>query len=140
MKIYLAARYTRYKELQIYRDIFATQGHEVTSRWINGNHQVSDDGLSAEGTKAQREQFAKEDWEDLLASDTIVAFTEPPRSEFSRGGRHVEWGIALALQKRCICVGPAENIFYCLPQVLHFPNWALCSYHFERERMNAELR
>lgn len=41
----------------------------------------------------------------------------------SRGGRHVEYGIALALEKAVIVVGPQENIFHLLPQVEHYPDW-----------------
>lgn len=47
----------------------------------------------------------------------MISFTEPPRSGASRGGRHVEYGIALARGVRVIVVGFRENIFHWLPQV-----------------------
>ena len=35
----------------------------------------------------------------------------------ARGGRHVEFGLALAAGKRLCIVGPRENIFHFLPRV-----------------------
>jgi hypothetical protein len=40
-----------------------------------------------------------------------------------KGGRHVEYGLALGLGKRLIICGPRENIFHTLPQVEHYPDW-----------------
>ncbi len=119
MKIYLAARYSRREELCGYRDQLQTVGDKITSRWLNGNHQVDDRGLSAQACEAERIRFACEDWEDLLAADVCINFTEKPRTELTRGGRHVEFGAALALKKACIVVGHRENVFHCLPWV-HF--------------------
>lgn len=121
--IYLAARYTRREELLAYAGDLGVRGHNVTSRWLLGNHQVSDDGLRDDANAADRLRFATEDWEDLQRAETVVAFTESPRSEFSRGGRHVELGAALAWGKRVIVVGPAENVFCCLPQVVRVDTW-----------------
>ena len=57
---------------------------------------------------------------DMDIADTVIAFTEKPRSTSSRGGRHCEWGAAIASGHKLICVGGAENIFYGLPGVEHF--------------------
>lgn len=125
MKIYLAARYTRRRELCAYADDLRAQGHQVTSTWIKGLHEASegDDGHHLTGTPEQIRSWAEEDWADLHAADCLIGFTEPPYSEFSRGGRHVEWGAALAIGLRCICVGPRENVFYQLPAVERFDTW-----------------
>lgn len=124
MKIYLASRYSRFQEMQVYRNDLSLVGHDVTSRWINGNHQISDDGLSAQAAEAERIRFAQEDRSDLMAADCVISFTEIPRETKTRGGRHVEFGIALALGKRTIVVGHRENVFHCLPEVEFFPEWA----------------
>ena len=118
MKIYMAARYSRHKELQGYAKQLIADGHEITSRWIWGTHQLDDAGLSVEAKRSERERFAKEDIEDLLKSEICISFTEEPRATNSRGGRHVEYGIAIGAKQRCIIVGPQENVFHCLPQVL----------------------
>jgi hypothetical protein len=129
VKIYLAARYSRFQELQTYRSILEQQGHRVTSRWINGGHQIDDDGLSAQAKEAERLRFAQEDWEDLLDADCCISFTETPRSSNSRGGRHVEFGAALAAGKLCIVVGPRENVFHCLSQVRVVESFSAVHFH-----------
>lgn len=116
---YLAARYSRREELAGYGDQLRERGHYVTSRWLEGNHQIDDAGLSVEGSREERERFAIEDYNDVLDASALLAFTEPPRSTSSRGGRHVEFGIALALSIPCHVIGPLENVFHCLPWVLH---------------------
>lgn len=123
-KIYLAARYSRREELCGYRAALESIGHTVTSRWLDGNHQVDDAGLSAEAKAAERTRFAEEDWDDLVAAEWCISFTEAPRSSNSRGGRHVEFGAALALGHRCDVIGPRENVFHCLPDVQVFADWA----------------
>ena len=123
MKIYLAARYSRHKELQKYAHQLISQGHDITSRWIWGDHQIDDKGLSLEAKRSERERFAKEDFEDLIQSDLVLSFTEEPRSSNSRGGRHVEYGLALALKKICWVVGPRENVFHCLPWIPVFDSF-----------------
>lgn len=123
MKIYLAARYSRHDELQGYARDLEEVHHTITSRWIRGGHQISDTGLSEEGSVEERERFALEDMADLDEADWVISFTEEPRSGHSRGGRHVEFGYALALEKRCTVVGPRENVFHCLPMIAVFPDW-----------------
>lgn len=135
--IYLAGRYSRRLELSSYRDQLTELGIRVTSRWLNGAHQLDDQGHPL-GDDAERmfedgsplvdhwrPKFATDDFDDVLAADTLIAFTEEPRSGHSRGGRHVELGIALAAGKRIIVVGPRENVFCWLPQVAQFDTWPL---------------
>lgn len=135
MKVYLAARYSRRLELCVYRDLIIQAGHEVPARWLNGEHQVSDagtpigetgealvEGDDESGTECAarlRQQFALEDFQDVLDCDLLIAFTEAPRSGASRGGRHVELGMALGMKKKVIVCGPRENIFCWLPDVIH---------------------
>lgn len=128
MKIYLAARYSRREELNRYADDLRSAGHEVTSRWLNGDHQISDEALNDDhGDQGfnhdERQRFALEDWDDLMAASLVISFTEAPRSSSSRGGRHVEFGAALADGKQCVVIGPRENVFHCLPQVGWIPDW-----------------
>jgi len=126
----------------------------VQARWLNGEHQLSNDGTPigengtalVEGTlrsgeqlseheqteraSALRTKFALDDWEDVNAAELVISFTEPPRSKANRGGRHVEYGIALANKARVIVVGHRENIFHWLPVVEFCTTWdealALC--------------
>jgi len=77
--------------------------------------------------------FAQDDVDDvegLLDADVVVSFTSEPRSGATRGGRHVEFGIALALRffgkgvPRLYIVGPLENVFHAPPEVdRRFDEW-----------------
>lgn len=66
-----------------------------------------------------------------MGAELQINFTEPPRSNASRGGRHVECGIGLATGARIIVVGYRENIFHWLPRVEFCESWeaakVLCS-------------
>lgn len=137
MRIYLAARYSRRLELCGYREQLRAMGHDVAARWLDGKHQITPQGVPIgdhgealvesddDGTHAAqlRSSFAQDDWEDVSLADCVISFTEPPRSAASRGGRHVEFGIALRGGARCIVVGHRENIFHWLPGVEFAPNW-----------------
>ena len=123
MKVYLASRYSRFPEMQHYAAQLAALGHTVTSRWILGDHDIRAHGQSE--APHYLPLWAKEDWEDLLAAETVVSFTETPEQSpgRNRGGRHAEFGIALALGKRCCVVGPREHVFHWMPQVEQYDTW-----------------
>ena len=143
MKIYLASRYSRREELCGYRQQIEALGVRVTSRWLDGQHQISDSGTpigehgerlvegddtantSPEAAKL-RERFANEDFADVMSAQLLIAFTEPPRSNASRGGRHVELGIALGQMKQVWVVGHRENIFCWMEDVRYFDTWETC--------------
>lgn len=125
MIFYLAARYSRRLELCEYRDELEEHGNRVTSRWLKGEHELLDrDGLSVQAADAERRRFAMEDWNDLMASEVVVSFTEEPRKTNGRGGRHVEFGAALAARKAMVVIGPRENVFHHYPGVEHYETWA----------------
>jgi hypothetical protein len=122
MRFYFAARYSRAGELRGYADQLRSLGHEVTSRWLEGGHEIAREGTT-EADHRERARFATEDWADLMRAQVVVSFTETPRSTPNRGGRHVEFGVALATHKRCVVIGPRENVFHCLPTVDVYETW-----------------
>ena len=139
-QVYLAARYSRRIELCRYREQLQAIGFKVQARWLDGKHQidnlgkpigdtgealVENDGDASTDVKnaALRAKFARDDFEDVMAADIVINFTEPPRSNHSRGGRHVELGIALANRASIIVVGHRENIFHWLPGIDFAENW-----------------
>ena len=134
MRIYLAARYSRREELCRYAEELREVGHIVDARWLLGEHQVHDGALEVEAAEDDVPDedvlFAREDIEDIDRADVVICFTEKPRSNSSRGGRHVEFGYALAMGKPIVVIGPRENVFYTLPQVEQYGNWLL----FKAER------
>ena len=134
---YLAARYSRREELCEYKAALEARGHLVPARWLLGEHQVH----GVEAARAfecdgpvpadQAVLFAEDDMEDLLGADVLVAFSETPRHGATRGGRHVELGVALGLRRAGVgrpaifVVGPLENVFHALPEVDgRFDAWA----------------
>lgn len=147
MRIYLAGRYSRRLELCGYREQLRAIGHTVDAVWLNGEHQVDDAGTPigehgeslveglrpgerlhqedmSERAAALRQKFAREDFRDVIMAEMTILFTEPPRSKPSRGGRMVEFGIALGRMQRCWIVGPRENIFCWLEDVRQFDTFA----------------
>ena len=128
MLIYLAARYSRLEELQGYADDLRSIGHRVEARWLLGDHQIHEGADKVEAATVsvpiEGRAFALDDYQDVLASDMLIAFSEEPRAVGgSRGGRHVEFGLALAWEKKAVVVGPRENVFHTLPYVQHFWRW-----------------
>jgi hypothetical protein len=109
MRIYIAARYDRRFEMLGVAAKLIRAGHDVTSRWIEGGRGGNSELVAA-----------LEDVGELAHSDCLVTFTEQPErcvAWAARGGRHVEFGIALACGKRLCVVGPRENVFHHLPSV-----------------------
>jgi hypothetical protein len=140
-RVYLAARYGRREEVLAHAVELAADGHHVTSRWLLGDQlwdaatQAAAVALEERGeTPPEAARFAIEDWADLRAADVVILFAEPPGSTSgTRGGRHVEFGMAYALGKRCHVVGGRENVFHLLPGVEHHPTWERA-----RRRLRAE--
>lgn len=123
MKFYLASRYSRRVELAGYAKELVDLGHEVTSRWLLGLHEIPGKNEVRDYTRSERALFATEDLEDVLKADCVISFTEPHGSPFSRGGRHVEFGYALASGKKCVVIEHFENVFHCLPNVMVYSTW-----------------
>lgn len=108
MRIYLSAQWSRRDEIEGYAVTLRDHGYEVVSRW----HQelMGDDSANSVADWAK---WAGADLSDIDTSETFLAFTEP-RGTLSRGGRHVEWGYAIAVPRECVVIGPIESQFYAL--------------------------
>src|SRR5262245_15466138 len=93
-RIYLASRFGRREEMRDVANDLASEGFEVTSRWLSSPAALTKSDIDG-GPAAD---LALMDLEDLHRSDACIAFTEPPGSAApGRGGRHVELGIAVGL-------------------------------------------
>lgn len=117
MRWYLAARFGRRDELKQHRELLRSNGHEVNARWLD----LETDMTAPTSTEEKRINDAIMDAEDVSKCDGVLSFTEDPDNPNivgrGRGGRHVEFGMALALNKRVVVIGPKENIFHWLPNV-----------------------
>ena len=119
MKFYLASRYDDRRQLCEIRERLLAQGHDVTARWLNGSHELHE---GVEHAKDAR-RFAEEDLRDIERADAVVLFNNPASLESVRGGRHIEFGYALAQAKTLIIVGPRLSVFHYLPFVYQFDGW-----------------
>jgi hypothetical protein len=123
MKIYLASRFSRRQEMRLVRDMLASHGHYVTSRWIDLHDDIKAQEHSfvpefLESNPGFCATYTQHDIEDLTAADCVVSFT----GQGDKGDRHVEFGLAVALGKILILVGPRENVFHTLPSVIVLPD------------------
>ena len=125
MNFYLASAFARHPEMRAARDDLVAAGHTVTSRWIDlhGGDQL--EAMVANDLREHPERaarYAMADIQDLFAADTVISFT----GFGGRGGRHVEFGLAIAASKRLIVVGPREHVFHALPEVEYHSTWSEC--------------
>jgi len=112
LKIYIASRFSRRHECHDLAKFLIGQGHEITSRWVKpDSDHVKPVGMSEQAADDERNRFAVEDIEDVEACDCMVSLMEQPRGN-GRGGRHVEFGYALALRKHMVIIGPKETVFH----------------------------
>lgn len=109
--VYLAGRFSRRDEFNGYAARLREAGFDVDARWLTEEHEWYG-GTDAEAIEAAR-GFALDDLADVAKADVVLVFTESPNpGGRNRGGRHVEYGIALGLRKDIIVVGPPENVFH----------------------------
>lgn len=115
MKIYLASRYSRREELLGYAQLLKEDGHVITSRWLREDSEEKGAGIQDPPASfpVEAQVFANLDYSDVKRSDALLLFSEYANvSLASRGGRHVEFGLALAWGKRLFVCGPRENVFH----------------------------
>jgi NTP pyrophosphatase (non-canonical NTP hydrolase) len=62
------------------------------------------------------------DAEDVVSADCVVSLLEAGSG--GRGGRHVEFGMALALSKLCVIIGEPEHVLHYHPCVKQISLWA----------------
>lgn len=109
MKIYLAARYSQHPELKILRSQLEELGHSITSSWLDiGGKSFTLEELENEPDRCSIRGQA--DLDDVVKADCLIFIS----SQGGKGGRHVEYGIALGLGKRIIILGHRENVFHTL--------------------------
>jgi nucleoside 2-deoxyribosyltransferase len=115
VKAYIAARYGRRDEAREVASQLQSLRYDITSSWL---WQVEDEMLYDEGPEAAS-RFAQKDVEEIRGADAVVYLSEKEDNVWGRGGRHVEFGIAVALEKHIFVIGPMENLFHYLPGITH---------------------
>ena len=124
MRIYLAGSFSRKDELTGYwHDVERETIHTITSRWLTDEHMPFWRGAMPYD---MAQVAALNDFEDVVRSHAIIAFTDDPAKPRGGGGRHVEFGIASHMGLPIYIVGPREHVFHCLPHVIQFATWEDC--------------
>ncbi len=104
MKIYLAAPYpTRNDAIKLMTKLEA-MGHVVTSRWLKE-------------VDAEDDATARKDLEDVDAAELLLLWQPTEWERAGTGGRHVEFGYALARGKQLTLLGRRVNAFHQLYDV-----------------------
>lgn len=132
MKIYIAAMYSLKDQMREYRDRLRADGHEIVSTWMDETHDAT--SCLADISPNLLAQYARNDLKEIAACDVILFFSEEPTVPTRRGGRHVEFGYALAWKKKIVVCGPQENIFHLLPQIQFVEDFAHARILFKQIR------
>jgi nucleoside 2-deoxyribosyltransferase len=107
LKVYLAAQFKQINEMRKYAEELRAEGIEIVSRWLE--EKVSPNISLKEMTPDECKRTAEVDLEDIQNADVFVLFTVDPDEPTKRGGRHFESGVAFALGKPTIFVGPSRK-------------------------------
>lgn len=132
LSVYLAARFSRKDLMRQYREELAVLGIGVTSRWLDET--VPGTVTLDEVAAPYKIKCASMDVRDIEAADVFVFFSEHPESLWPRGGRHVEFGYALALKKPIVVCGPRENVFHWSPGLRFCRTWSAVKKLLKEEK------
>ena len=102
-KIYIAASYPRKKQAVLLAKKMRSEGHIIVSQW----HDL-DEGYDK---MMGMEDRAERDFQNIKECDLFIEFTG---DNLSHGGRHAEFGVALALGKEIKILGPREHVLHYL--------------------------
>lgn len=129
MRAYLAAPYAAREQIRSRARDLVTIGVDVTSSWLLEDTEINAGTVGAAPAVDPMSADAHVEMaiDDVKRSDVLVLFTESAVDvdpELCRsGGRHVETGIALAVDKPILVVGEVENIFHRSRRVERVPDW-----------------
>ena len=127
LRVYIAAPYSRKDEMNFVKSRLLEIGIGVTSSWLKEPH--SPTAQMGDLSHEEHQTYALQDIADVRAADAMLFFTDPTKT-IIRAGRHVEFGMAVALNEfrfgnyPIFVVGQdRENIFHHLDNVSHYDSW-----------------
>ena len=128
----MANQYNQKEQMKAVAEQLRAKGIEVTSTWMEEPHAP---GVQLRDVKvSELVEYAYRDLLEITQADLMVFFAVDPTTPTFRGGRHVEFGYALANRKPIVVVGPKENIFHYTSNVRNFDNWDDALYYLERRK------
>lgn len=113
MKVYIASAYQTRDTVRAHVADLTSVGIQCTSRWLNEKVEITPGtvGAATDLSDEAVRQHVSTDLTDVAAADTLVLFTASATGHIGGGGRHVEMGYALALDKHVVVIGTPENVF-----------------------------
>lgn len=106
MRVYLASPWELQADVKQLHDALVDAGIDSIARWLD-----ADDNTYTEA-------WAMRCLEDVRRCDVFMLWNPEAWGRIGTGGRHVELGYALALDKPVIVLGARTNIFHHLSYVL----------------------
>ena len=116
MRLYLASRWGRKREMAEITSELASMGVQTTSHWVEEpKMDQKEDGSYSSGSWSPSPGVARlvatKDLVAICNSDALILFNDTSRAGYT-GGRNVEFGIAVASDMPTIVVGPRTNPFH----------------------------
>lgn len=128
---YQAARFERREELRENEASLIEHGIRSHTKWLHIETDPTGTMTDVD-TLEEKAHHALVDIENVLDCDFMIYYSEELDGSmvpalWARGGRHVEFGIALMVPMHIVVIGPPENIFHWHqgkingdPQIMHF--------------------
>lgn len=104
MKIYLASQFKEQETMIQWSILLREHNHFITSRWLFATEELTNTSNAYDA--------AKVDLEDIDEAECLISSTLNRGELFTGGGRHIEYGYALAKRKKLINVGGFESVFH----------------------------
>ncbi len=112
LAIYIAATFARKNEALEIENALKDNGYMITSTWLHQENANMNNPTGVEQAKLAN-SFGDRDEEEVAKCDVLLMLTGDSKDiKPTGGGRHTEFGIARALKKRCVLLGPRENVFH----------------------------
>ena len=112
MNVYIGARFSMAPEANALAAELKDAKYDIASSWH------TDDSEPAWDNPVIQAQRAMRDYTELMGADAFVQLTGNPRED-TRGGQHVELGMAIAWNKVIIVVGQRGHVFHYLETIGH---------------------
>lgn len=138
LKVYQAAQYPRKAEVAHNRKVLIDRGFVDITEWVEEPHCPT--MQLGELNEEEARLIAERDINAAMRCDFMLFYSEPGQ-KIIRGGRHVEFGVALAFGAEIIVIGGKENVFHHLNDIVHVPDFGTALvYLLTREAEMLELR
>ena len=120
MKVYIAASYPRKDEAKHLAVILESHGHTIVSGWLDRDEGYKPVGYeTAFQVEKRLKNAALRDKREVESSGVVICLSDSDE-QLTKGGRHCEFGMGVALDKLMVLIGRRENVIHYLDTVHNF--------------------